>query len=353
MQGKSRSKQSHLTNNMNKKTAQPSLSVFLYFPQWLHLQQLIQLPTDEHAFVGFMDHFDFSSYLAHNHQILPLYSAQDVGVNLNQWFGIMGILAVPQNGNVSFYKVFEKEIGGADFLRKVEAMYCQPNSLGKASDVWQLQVLADNHIQFSDSPFPNGFPPPLATIEAVPLSDPSYLIDQDFFAHLSSISPSGGPSWNFDSYDALYVSHDSDYHYPGSISMSVRNEEQAGFSHVPHISESFDDGEYLSEYVPSGTPSVELSWLGKINHASFMVSDHHVEEAFGYPLITPMSIQTREQMISSDILVEQFPVTSPINPMMVAHQALVWKGVDTAIDRDHHMNIYRCNTRVGAGHISG
>ncbi|KAG1844912.1 hypothetical protein C8R48DRAFT_678333 [Suillus tomentosus] len=218
-------------------------------------------------------HFDFSGNLAHNHQ-----SAQDMGVNLNQWFGIMGILAVPQNGNVSFYEVFEKEIGGTDFLRTVEAVYCRPNSLGRASDVWPLQVLADNYIQFSDAPFPNGFPPPLATIEAVPLSDPSYLINQDFVAHLSSISPSGGPSWDSDSYDALHASHDSDYHYPGSISTS-----------------------------------------------------------------------TREQMILSDILVKQFPVTSPINPMTVVHQALVWKGVDTAIDRDHRMNIYRSLKRTNWG----
>ncbi|KAG1880675.1 hypothetical protein C8R48DRAFT_767451 [Suillus tomentosus] len=131
--------------------------------------------------------------------------------------------------------------------------------------------------------------------------------------------------------------------------MSVRNEEQAGFSHVPHISESFDGAEYLSEYVPSDTPSVGPSWLGEINHASFMTSDHHAEEAFGYPLITPTSFQTREQMILSDILVEQFPVTSPINPMTVVHQALVWKGVDTTIDGGHRINIYRSLKRTNWG----
>ncbi|KAG1838000.1 hypothetical protein F4604DRAFT_1941883 [Suillus subluteus] len=324
--------------------AQPLVSVFLYFPQWSHLQQIIQLPTDEHPFVGFTDRFDFSGYVAHNHQ-----STQDAGVSLNQRFKIVGILAVPRDGNILFYEVFEKEIGGADFLRMVEAFYCRPNSLGRASDVWPFQILADNFIQFSDAPFPNGFPPPLAAIEAVSLSDPSSLADQDFSAHLSSVPPSGGRSWDSDSYDALNMSHD--INYPGDISTSIRNEEQTVFS-LPHISQSdsvsFDGLEYLSEYVPSGPPSVGPSWLGEINHPSFITSDHRAEESFGYPL-TPTSVRTRESTILSEIVIEHLPVNSPIDPTMVVHKALVWKGVDTAIDKNHRMNIYRSLKKTNWG----
>ncbi|KAG1838171.1 hypothetical protein F4604DRAFT_1691908 [Suillus subluteus] len=248
---------------------QPSVSVFLYFPRRSHLQQIIQLP---HAFVGFTEPFDFSGYLAHHRQISPIYSTYDVGM------------------------------GGANFLRAIEALYCRPNSLGRASDVWPLQVLADYFIQFCDAPFPNGFPPPLATIGAVPHPSqlPASPIHQDFSAHLSSVPPSVGPSWDADSCDAHDIAPSHGHDYSVVISTAVQQEELTIFSPIPHLSQlNSVSYEYLSEYEPS-IPSE-----------------------------------------TNAIIIEQSPITSPINPTMVVHQALVWKGADSGLDKDHRMNIYR------------
>ncbi|KAG2120549.1 uncharacterized protein F5147DRAFT_766463 [Suillus discolor] len=295
------------------------MSVFLYFPRRSHLQQIIQLPvhmlctvirisfadesflkTDEHAFVGFTEPFDFSGYLAHDHQISPIYSTHDVGVSLNRRFEIMGILAVPRNGDLVFYEVFEKEVGGANFLRAVKALYCWPNSLGRASD---LQVLADYCIQFWDAPFPNGFPPPLATIEAAPLPHSSHLsassINQDFSAHICSIPASVGPSWDTDSFDAHIGAASGSHDYSVVIPTSVRDEEPTTFLPIPHLSQpnSVSFEEYLSEYVPSELPSAGPSWLEEINHTSFMLS-------------------TNDYIKTNDTIIEHLPVTLPINPTM-------------------------------------
>ncbi|KAG1866143.1 hypothetical protein F4604DRAFT_1682875 [Suillus subluteus] len=317
----------------------PPTSTALFVAPWI----IIQLP---HAFVGFTEPFDFSGYLAHHRQISPIYSTYDAGVSLNRRFEIVGLLAVPRDGNIVFYEVFEQEMGGADFLRAIEALYCQPNSLGRASDVWPLQVLADYFIQFCDAPFPNGFLPPLATIGAVPHPSqlPASPIHQDFSVHLSSVPPSVGPSWDADSCDAHNIAPSHSHDYSVVISTAVQQEEPTIFSHIPHLSQPNSVSyEYLSEYVPSNPPSAGPSWLEEMNHTSFMVSDYQDDDSFSYPPMTT-SPRIEEPSIPSEtnaIIIEQSPITSPINPTMVVHQALVWKGANSGLDKDHWMNIYR------------
>ncbi|KAG2346749.1 hypothetical protein BDR05DRAFT_997154 [Suillus weaverae] len=259
------------------------------------------------------------------------------------------------DGNIVFYEVFEKEIGGANFLRTVKALYCRPNSLGRASDVWPLQVLVDYFIQFCDAPFPNGFPPPLAIIEAVPYPHPLQLptspIDQDFSAHISisSVPPSVGPSWDTDTCDAHNNAASPVHDYPVVISTAVRDEI---FSPILRLSQlnsvSFD--EYLSEYA-SIPPSVGPSWLGETNHTSFMATNFHVDDSFSYPPMTT-SVQIEESLIPSEsnaIIIEQFPITSSTKPTMVVHQALVWKGADNMLNKDFQMNIYRSLKKTNWG----
>ncbi|KAG2108984.1 uncharacterized protein F5147DRAFT_652562 [Suillus discolor] len=248
-------------------------------------------------------------------------------------------------------------VGGANFLRAVEALYCRPNSLGRASDVWPLQVLAEYCIQFWDAPFPNGFPPPLATIEAAPLPHSSHhsasSIDQDFSVHICSIPASVRPSWDTDSFDTHIGAASGSHDYSVVIPTSVRDEEPTTFLPIPHLSQlnSVSFEEYLSEYVPSEPPSAGPSWLEEINHASFMVSDHHADDLISYPPMTT-SVQMEEPLISSetnDTIIEHLHVTLPINPTMVTHQVLVWKGVDTALHKDYRMLIYHSLKKTNWG----
>jgi hypothetical protein len=218
-----------------------------------------------------------------------------------------------------------------------------------------LQVLADYFIRFCDAPFPNGFPPPLAIIEAVPhphpLQHPTSLIDQDFSAHISSVPPSVGPSWDADSCDEHNNAASPVHDYP-VISTAVRDEAPTLFSPIPRLSQSnsvsFD--EYLSEYA-SIPPSVGPSWLGENDHASFMETDFHVDDSFSYPPMTT-SAQIEESSIppeSNAIIIEQFPITSPTKPTTVVHEALVWKGEDNVLDKDFRMNIYRSLKKTNWG----
>ncbi|KAG1843495.1 hypothetical protein C8R48DRAFT_780635 [Suillus tomentosus] len=175
-------------------------------------------------------------------------------------------------------------------------------------------------------------------------------MDQDFSAHICSIPASVGPSWDTDSFDAHIGAASGGHDYSAVI---PTDEEPTTFLPIPHLSQpdSVSFEEYLSEYVPSEPPSVGPSWLEEINHASFMVSDHHADDSIGYPPMT-ISVQMEEPLNSSgtnDTIIEHLPVTLPINPTTVTHQVLVWKGVDTALHKDYRLLIYHSLKKTNWG----
>jgi hypothetical protein len=78
MDSKSRSELSHLVNNLAQKIAQPSVSVFLYFPLRSHLQQIIQLPVRRLCTVTFVSFADVSSRLTKFALVYQLFLPSDL-----------------------------------------------------------------------------------------------------------------------------------------------------------------------------------------------------------------------------------------------------------------------------------
>ncbi|KAG1850560.1 hypothetical protein C8R48DRAFT_778212 [Suillus tomentosus] len=342
----------------DRKIAPAKACVFLYFPQRMQIRQIIQLPvrrldyniclsfadgpflqTDEHPFVGFRDTFNFRGYLAHGfQQISPVYSAQELGTELNQMCGIVGLLAVTlRDGEVRFCDVFEAEIGAGNFLRVIKAHYCRPNSLGLASDVWLSDVLTGHLVQIDGVPFLDRSPPSSTAIEVsrrlegAPAPDPNEISS----LHSSSVPSSSQPS----------VSSIGQYYgHPGAVSPPTESSASWFGKHnnTPFIAsnnytaEPFDYPPFTSE---EPIPETDSAFIGGPPSTIF-TSDSYAEESIDYQMEYPMWALNEESLSfpeSDGVLVDQHPITVPIipvNPMVVFHEALVWKNTDPALNKD-------------------
>ncbi|KAG2055218.1 hypothetical protein BDR06DRAFT_1007126 [Suillus hirtellus] len=315
--------------------------VFLYFPQQMQIRQIIQLPTDEHPFVGFRDTFNFRGYLAHGfQQISP--SAQELGTELNQMCGIVGLLAVTLwDGEVRFCNVFEAEIGASNFLRVIKAHYCQPNSLGLASD---SDVLTGHLVQIDGVPFLDRSPPSSTAIEVsrrlegAPAPDPNEISS----LHSSSVPSSSQPS----------VSSIGQYYgHPGAISPPTESSASWFGKHnnTPFIAsnnytvEPFDYPPFTSEELIPETDSAFI----RGPPSTIFTSDSYAEESIDYQMEYPMWALNEESLSfpeSDGILIDQHPITVPIipvNPTVVFHEALVLKNTDPALNKDLRNAIQR------------
>ncbi|KAG1869094.1 hypothetical protein C8R48DRAFT_771267 [Suillus tomentosus] len=342
----------------DRKIAPAKACVFLYFPQRMQIRQIIQLPvrrldyniclsfadgpflqTDEHPFVGFRDTFNFRGYLAHGfQQISPVYSTQELGTELNQMCGIVGLLAVTlRDGEVRFCDVFEAEIGAGNFLRVIKAHYCRPNSLGLASDVWLSDVLTGHLVQIDGVPFLDRSPPSSTAIEVsrrlegAPAPDPNEISS----LHSSSVPSSSQPS----------VSSIGQYYgHPGAVSPPTESSASWFGKHnnTPFIAsndytaEPFDYPPFTSE---EPIPETDSAFIGGPPSTIF-TSDSYAEESIDYQMEYPMWALNEESLSfpeSDGVLVDQHPITVPIipvNPTVVFHEAFVWKNTDPALNKD-------------------
>ncbi|KAG1863290.1 hypothetical protein C8R48DRAFT_773343 [Suillus tomentosus] len=272
--------------------AQASVPTYLYHPKENKVSRILQLPNEQHPFVGFKEHFRLLGYLAIDRELSPIYRPSASYASLNSEHDVLeiiGILAIPHNGGITFPEIYQQR-GTSDgtFMLAINTGLSRPNVLGEPSLVWPVNVLND-YICFNQAQFPDGFPPfatveamhefmpaaPPPAIEAAPFLHPLQpssppAIDQEFeAAFLTSVPPSVGTSWPDLDYDFETMFGSEGYQENSVVSgyQPIITDTLVGNAHLPpptfvfheHIVWKGDDIPLTSDYRSDITDSLKLS----------------------------------------------------------------------------------------------